>query len=258
MTEEVKVQNTGTEVPGEAKPLSRVQEEAISQGWVPRDEFQGEDDEFIDAAEFVRRGELFRKIESQSKQLKEQNRAIKALADHNARIAEIEYKRAVAELKAQKKEALSEGDAERVVEIDEQIDLVKEQQRIQQAQQIQNVVPEVHPEFTNWVSKNPWYESNPEMRKFADRLGAVLAGEMAPQDVLKEVEKEVKSRFKDKFTNPNRAKASAVEAPSRNGRASDAEPELSDVEKQVMKTLVDGGHITREEYLKQLKAVKQG
>jgi hypothetical protein len=251
------VVNNGTEVPGEAKPLSRIQEEALQQGWVPKEEFQGEEDAFIDAAEFVRRGELFRKIESQSKEMKELRKALNSLAGHNAKIREVEYKRAMDDLKAQKKTALSEGDADRVVELDDQIDLVKEQQRIQQTQQIQQVSTEVHPELANWVSKNSWYETNPEMRKFADRLGAVLAADMSPTDVLKEVEKEVKERFKDKFRNPNRDKASAVEGVKTRPQTSrDSEPELSDVEKTVMKTLVDGGHITREEYLKQLKAVK--
>lgn len=258
MADEIQKPNEGTEISGEAKPLSRVQEEAINQGWVPKDEFQGEEDEFIDAAEFVRRGELFRKIESQSKELKDVKKALAGLAQHNAKIREVEYKRALESLKTQKKEALSEGDADRVVELDEHIDLVKDQQKQLVAQQAQEVIPqEVHPELAGWIAKNPWYESNPEMRKFADRLGTVLAGDMSPSDVLKEVEKEVKARFKDKFRNPNRDKAGAVEGVSnRQGRSSEADMELSDVEKTIMKTLVDGGHITKDEYLKQLKAVK--
>lgn len=260
MAEEIKTNEaTGIEVPGEAKPLSAVQEKAISQGWVPREEFSGEEDEFIDAAEFVRRGELFQKIESQSKEMKHLRAAMNELAKHNAKVRDVEYKRAVEDLKRQKKEALSEGDSDRVVELDDQIDLVKDQQKILQQEQFRNVVPqEVDPAFTNWVNKNSWYESNPEMRKFADRLGAVLAAEMSPVEVLKEVEKEVKERFKTQFRNPNRDKPGAVEAVRGRGtsRDADADIELSDVEKTVMRTLVDGGHITKAEYIKQLKAVK--
>jgi len=107
MAENNEIGGIGTEVPGEAKPLSRIQEEAINQGWVPKEEFAGEEDEFIDAAEFVRRGELFRKIESQSKEMKELRKALNGLAGHNAKIREVEYKRAVDDLKAQKKTALN-------------------------------------------------------------------------------------------------------------------------------------------------------
>lgn len=250
--------NEGTHVPGEERKLTPIQEKAMSQGWVPKEEFQGEEDEFIDAAEFVRRGELFQKIESQSKEMKHLRAALNELAKHNAKVREVEYKRAVDDLKRQKKEALAEGDSDRVVEIDDQIDLVKDQQKLLQQQQVQQVVPqEVDPAFTAWVNKNPWYESNPEMKKFADRLGTVLATEMSPVEVLKEVEKEVKERFKDKFRNPNRDRASAVEGVR--GRPASAQAddiELTDVEKTVMKTLVDGGHITKDEYIKQLKATR--
>lgn len=250
-------QNTGIPVPGEFTP---VQQEALQQGWVPKEEYEGDTEKWVDAAEFLRRGELFRKIESQSKEMKELRKALNSLAQHNAKIREVEYKRALDDLKSQKKEALSEGDAEKVVDIDERIDFVKEQQRASQAQQVQEVTQsvEIHPELQSWVSKNPWYESNPDMRKFADKYGMALAGEMSPTEILKEVEKAVKERFKDKFRNPNRDRVSAVEgAVNRPGKgSSEADYELSDVEKTVMKTLVDGGHITKEEYIKQLKAVK--
>jgi len=249
--------NEGTQVPGELTP---VQQEALQQGWVPKEEFDGDPERWVDAGEFVRRGELFRKIESQSKELKDVKKALSELAKHNSKIREVEYNRALEGLKAQKKEALSEGDADRVVDIDDKIDLVKDQQKQLQNQlhqEAQQQTPEVHPELAGWIAKNPWYETNPEMRKFADRMGLALAGDMSPTDVLKEVEKEVKSRFKDKFRNPNRDKPGAVEgAVNRQGKSAEADLELSDVEKTIMKTLVDGGHITKDEYLKQLKAVK--
>ena len=249
--------NSGTNVPGEA--LSPVQEEALSQGWVPKEEFDGDSERWVDAGEFLRRGELFRKIESQSKELKDVKRALSELAKHNSKIREVEYARAIDALKAQKKEALSEGDADRVVDIDDKIDLVKDQQKQLQQQQVQEVVQaaEVHPELKNWISKNSWYESDAKMRKFADAYGTSIAGDYSPVEVLKEVEKAVKKQYPEKFRNPNRERAGAVEGNvQRGGRTTESEMELSDVEKTVMKTLVDGGHITKEKYLEQLKAIK--
>jgi hypothetical protein len=250
--------NDGINVPGEG--LTPVQEEALNQGWVPKEDYEGDPEKFVDAAEFLRRGELFRKIESQSKEMKELRKALNGLAQHNAKIREVEYKRALEDLKVQKKTALNEGDADKVVDIDERIDYVKEQQKIQAQQQVQDVVQsvEIHPELQSWINKNSWYESNTDMRKFADKYGAALAGEMSPTEVLKEVEKAVKERFKDKFRNPNRDKPGAVEGvQNRPGRSSEADYELSEVEKTVMNTLVKGGHMTKEEYIKQLKAIKQ-
>src|ERR1700744_3154427 len=124
MSEDAGNQDQGNAVPGEA--LSPTQQEALSQGWVPKEEFDGDAERWVDAGEFLRRGELFRKIESQSKELKDVRKALAELAKHNSKIREVEYARAIEGLKAQKKEALSKGDADRVVDIDDKIDLVKD------------------------------------------------------------------------------------------------------------------------------------
>jgi hypothetical protein len=258
MSEETVKNESGTAIEGEA--LTPVQQEALSQGWVPKDEFDGDPERWVDAGEFVRRGELFRKIESQSKELKDVKKALNELAKHNSKIREVEYARAVEALKAQKKEALAEGDADRVVEIDDKIDLVKDQQRQLQNEVVHQTVPqEIHPELRNWINKNPWYEATPSMRAWADARGVELAQEgRAPNEVLNILEKEVKTRFSEKFHNPNRTRASAVEtAPGRGTTKANVEYELSDVEKQVMNTLVSQKVLTKEEYISQLKAIKE-
>lgn len=249
--------NEGTHIQGEATPLM---EEALAQGWVPKEEYQGDEERWVDYAEFVRRGELFRKIESQSKEIKEFKRALKELATHNVKIREVEYQRALDALKAEKKQALNEGEMDKVVEIDDRLDLVKEQQRqLQQQQQFQDVVePAVHPELQSWMGQNSWYEANRAMRGWADARGAELAGEgLAPQEVLKTLTKEVKTRFPEKFSNPNRERPSAVEgAPRRSAKGSEAAFELNDVERQIMKRVVDTGVISESDYIAQLKALK--
>lgn len=251
--------DTGIKVEGEA--LTPVQQEALEQGWVPKEEFDGDPERFVDAGEFLRRGELFRKIESQSKELKKTNAALAELARHNAKIREQEYARAVADLKAQKKTALAEGDADKVVEIDDKLDLVKDQQRLSVQQATQQAIPqEVHPELQNWISNNSWYETNKGMRGWADARGLELADEgKSPREVLKTLEKEVKDRFKEKFTNPNRERAGAVEGVR--GRPANAKSddsyELSDTERTIMDTLIKQKVLTKEEYIKQLKAVKE-
>lgn len=258
MAENEAQRDSGIAIQGEA--LTPVQQEALDMGWVPKEEFDGDPDRWVDAGEFIRRGELFKKIESQSKEMKELRKALNELAKHNSKVREVEYERAVKSLKEEKKRALAEADADRVIEIDDQIDLVKDQQRQLQAQQVQQIVSQdIHPELKNWIDRNSWYENNRAMRAWADGRGIELA-EMgsSPTDVLKALEKEVKERFKEKFHNPNRDRASAVEGkmPTRAATKADPEFELSEVEKTIMNTLVKGGHLTKEQYIEQLKAVK--
>jgi len=248
----------GTQIQGEA--LTPTQQEALAQGWVPKDEFEGDPEKFVDAGEFLRRGELFRKIESQSKELKDVRKALAEMAKHNSKIREVEYQRALETLKAEKKAALSEGDADRVVEIDDKIDLVKTQQRQDLQQQVQQSIPqEVHPELRNWINRNGWYETTQSMRGWADSRGVELAQEgKSPTEVLNTLEKEVKQRFPEKFHNPNRDRAAPVETTRGRGNAkADADFELSDVEKQVMNTLVRQGVMTKEKYIADLKAIKE-
>ncbi len=250
--------NQGTNVPGEQP--SPVQQEALSMGWVPKEEFDGDPERWVDAGEFIRRGELFRKIESQSKEMKELKKALNELAKHNSQVRQVEYERALKQLKEEKKRAIAEADAERVVEIDDQLDLVKEQQRQLRNEPVQQIAQDVaqeHPVFASWKGRNGWYETDVAMRGWADARGVQLAQEgKAPNEVLTQLEKEVKDRFKEKFHNSNRDRPAAVEGNTPRGRTKEADIELSDVEKTVMKTLVDGGHITKEEYLRQLKDIK--
>lgn len=241
----------------QAPELTPVEQEALDNGWVPKEEFHGDEHKWVDAAEFLRRGELFKKIESQSKELKDVKRALVEMKKLHSEVREVEYKRALETLKAQKKTALEEGDAEAVIAADERIDLVKEQQR--QLQQEQVEVPqagEEHPEFVEWKSKNSWYTSSTPMKAFADAVGADLARQgFSPSEVLRKVEQEVRKEFPHKFQNPRQARPGAVEGATPRGNTGSSF-QLTPEERQVMKTFVRTGVMTEADYIKELKKVK--
>ena len=98
MTEEVKddVLDESQNQPSEAES------EARAQGWVPQEDFEGDKSKWVDAAEFVRRGELFRKIDTQNKELKETKKTLAALKEHYTKVEEAAFNRALSALKAQK------------------------------------------------------------------------------------------------------------------------------------------------------------
>lgn len=245
----------------EAKPveLSPVEQEAMAAGWVPKEQYSGEEHKWVDAGEFLRRGELFRKIENQNRELKDVKRALVEMKKLHASVQEIEYKRALETLKAQKKEALENGDADAVIAADERIDLVKEQQRNLQTDSVEvERSGEEHPEFVEWKNKNTWYVNSTPMKAFADALGIELRNQgFSPSEVLKKVEAEVRKEFPQKFQNPKQAKAAAVESPSgRSGSTSNSGFQLTADERRVMATFVRQGVMTEAEYIKELKRVK--
>lgn len=207
-------ENQNDNASNEAPQLSPAEEQARAQGWVPKEEFDGDEHRWVDAGEFLRRGELFEKIGHQSKKIKELEDAIGHFKGHTKKVEEAAYKRALEELRAQKKEALIEGDADKVIEIDEKIDEVRETR----AQSQENPQPQAqaeHPVFTYWKTRNGWYERHADMHSWADTRGMQLREQGAdPMTVLNTLEKEVKEKFSNRFENPNRSKAANVEGGS--------------------------------------------
>lgn len=266
MTEEVKQEDVVVEpVQQEEKQTPSIEERALEMGWRPREEFSGDDDDFIDAKEFVRRKPLFDKIESVSRESKTLRKALDSLKTHYTKVRETEYQKALRDLKQEQKQALADGDVDRFYAIEDEQKLVEQEKAVflEEQQQIQTQAPTIHPEFAAWVSRNGWYETQPHMQAFADQVGsrlqgAVRSGSMTTAQVLKEIEKAVREEFPTRFRNANKDKPSAVEGSTRGSSSvSSKEPILTDQERQIMNTLVRGGHMTKEQYIADLKKVKE-
>lgn len=246
----------------EAPELSPIEEKAMSLGWRPKEQFEGEEEEFIDAKEFVRRQPLFDRIENQNKQLKNVTKALEALKVHYTRVEEAAVQKAINQLKAQRKSALADGDGDSFELIDDEIK--KAETQLQQIEQVKNnpIVEEtvVHPEWQAFQSRNPWYTSTGYMRKFADEIGQELAAKgVAPTEVLKQVEQAVRKEFPTKFTNPNKQNAPDVEQSRGSGSkptGKESDSFMNEQERKVMNDLVRSGLLTKEKYIADLKAVK--
>jgi nicotinamidase-related amidase len=258
MSEELEQQPEVAPDQPEEVQLSPIQVKAIEQGWKPKDQFEGDEGEFIDAPEFVRRGELFGKIEHQSRELKAVKQALDALKLHNSKIEQSAYDRALKALKDERKNAILEGETSRAFELEDQIeDVQKERERVAREAHVP-AVQEVDPAFTRWVEANPWYTKDVAMQAVADRVGIELARRNVPQnEVLRKVEEEVRAAFPHKFANPKRERASAVEPSSRGGTSvAKTDVALDEDERRIMRKIVATGVMTEAEYKSQLKKVK--
>lgn len=263
MTEEVK--NEGTEKPETSeREYSAVEQKALDQGWVPKEDFNGDEKEFIDAPEFVRRGELFSKIEHQSKEVKALRQALEAFKEHHSKVKETEYKRALKQLDAARREAVKEGEHERAFAIEEKMDEITDEKAEFDAEveSIPTAAPRINPVFELWQNNNAWYGKDKAMTAFADELGRdlrnkVLSGEMSQEDVFSAISKEVRTEFKHKFSSTKTGRAPAVESSSRGGRTSSSGFQMDDGERAIMRKIVATGVMTEQEYMKQLKETKE-
>jgi len=269
MSEETLVTDTGTEQSNiestqvENTNTDPYEAQAKEQGWRPKEEYEGDPEKWKPAKEFVERGELFGKIDSLGKELKETRKAMKMLQEHHTKVKEVEYKRAVDELKALQKKHLEEGNSDGYLETTELLTDLKAEQKSREV--YAEVTPQQSdPRFVSWVDANKWYSKDAEMREYADVVGMGYANKnpnLDPEDVLQYVTSQVKARFKEKFVNPNRTKPSAVEGANTGTPANKSSFELTDDEKRVMNSFMRAGIIgsngmSKEEYISQVKATR--
>ena len=263
-TEVVVEEQEGTTVEGTESntQVDPIEQRAIEMGWRPKEEFDGDEVDFIDAKEFVRRKPLFDKIEHQNKELKEVKKVLKSLQDHHVKVKETEFQRAVDYLKSQKKLAYEEGDTDKIIEIDDQIAEMRSQKQTQAAAvTVSDEAKQIHPDFAKWVNNNSWYAQDKSLRKFADALGVTYAEdnpELSPTEVLKYVTNQVKRAYPDKFTNPNKTKPAAVDGGNSSTKVSPSNGsfQLTEDETRVMNQFVRAGILTKEQYIADVKSMR--
>lgn len=213
--------------------MSEAEQEARSQGWVPKEEFKGDPEGWVDAEKFVERGEKIaaiatkkaKEIEIELKELKKAREEDKKTFGEfkqyldDVRVKEKEawenwHKTEMANIKAAKKEAIKEGDNEKLAEIEEYKDTVEEKYKeAKEKQKEPDVKTETHDNsaFKDWIKENSWYKDDEDLRIYADGYGATLQGKYIGEEFLTKVSERVKEKFPDKFSNPNREKSNTVE-----------------------------------------------
>lgn len=240
-----------------------IEDRAREMGWKPQDEFEGDETTWVNADIFVARAPLFDKIKieqrarnSVEKQLEQTNKALRELGEHNKRIAEASYKRALAEFRAAKKDALREGDVVMAEEIQERIDEMKPE--------VVPVIPEYNPsqqKINDWLAENKWYIDNPEMRNVADGVGkhAVASGKN-PDEVLALINDRIRKTYPEEFEpvqqrNKNKDEAPFVESRGKTGGGkAPSKFRPTEEQRRFAKAFVaSGAGITEEEYYKQLE-----
>jgi len=234
------------------------EDRAREQGWVPKEEWTGDPDKWRPAREFVDRGELFGKIDTMGKELKEAKKTLRMMQEHHAKVKESEYNRAVSDLKALQKQHLEEGNSDGYLETTELLTDIRAEQKAREA--VAQAIPAgPDPRFVEWTKNNEWYVKDKEMHEYADAVGLGYAQQhpsLSPEEVLTYVTHQVKGRFRERFLNPNRAKPSAVEGSNTTGSPRKGSIELTEEERKVMNTFVRAGVMTKEAYTEEIKKLR--
>ena len=252
-------QTEGTEV-----EVSEVDEETLAeakrQGWVPQSDYNGPEDRWVDADTFVKKGKeinaLLRKDnEFLKREVSEMKTTMMEFKKFHADTEKRAYDRAMLDLRDQKKEAINTGDGDKVLQIDDAIDELKQARAIEKVDVRPSNQPD--PTFVQWNEDNPWFGKDTELTEEANLIGEVIKRKqptLIGEAFLDEVTKRVKKAYPEKFTNTNRARPSPVEgttAPKSNQKGGKGYNDLPPEAKQACQKFEKQGLITREAYLKE-------
>jgi hypothetical protein len=208
----------------EAGPSPEIIAKAEKMGWTPKDQFKGDPAKWRPADEFVERGEnmvpiLRATVKKQERQLAELQASMKEFAEYHNKAQQRANEQALATLRAERAEAIKNGDGAAFDKVDAQIDELKKNVESKAKKEPENGED---PVFAEWLTRNKWAEDR-KLQIIAKGIGDALVedGESARgTELLDLITVEMKRRYPEKFENPRRNAAPTVEGgatPRRSG-----------------------------------------
>jgi len=171
---------------------------AREKGWVPKGEFKGEANEWIDAKEFNARGPLYDAIHQANRKIKKLTETVESFKEHYSKVEQTAKQKAILELKKELKAASEDRDIERALEVKDKITELTQEVHSENTAGSEAVTPE----FNVWIKSNEWYNTDRTLRHAANGIGVDLQQEhpdWSPNKIYKEVERRIKEEFPNKF-----------------------------------------------------------
>ena len=239
-----------------------VEEKARRMGWVPKDDFRGDDAKWVDAERFVERGEnelpimrermkkLDKTIVSLNSRIQSMNSTFGEYQTRQQKLEERAYQRAMKDITDRQRKAVESGDTTAFDAAEkEKLDLEPPAAASGPAK------PEENTDYQEWVAENDWYLKDKEMQAYAATVSTYvqtrdgLPDGKALYDAVKE---EVKLRFPDKFENKNRQRPTPVVGggdppPPKGGKTFDDLPK--EAKAQCLRFMKDIPGFTKKEYV---------
>jgi len=189
----------------------------------------------------------------------ERDTALTEMADLQAKISEREYKKALNDLLAQKKEALADDNYDKVVDIDEEISEIKAAKPEVEVVEVQENEP-VAQEIIDWLSKpeQSWYHTDNILRMMAEGFAVGLQQEnpnIPPAKLIEEVNKKVRAEMPHKFNSEAGVDTGGEYSANPSRKGNSKKPTFSDMndeQKAVCTRLERLGTLTRAKYIQSL------
>lgn len=247
--------------------LSDDEQAAVDKGWQTKEDWVKagkSEDEWKPAKVFNEIGGLKDKLAEREREAKKLNKVVQLMKEHHIGVREAAVKQAIETLRKERRTALEAQDFATAEKLRDDMDDLnaKASQGVRLPREIETQIAEVEkqpdPSFTEFRQRNPWYKpdsgKDDEISRRADALGFSYSQQNPDwsfEKVIKQVEKDVKRLFPDKFETPN----NPVNEPGTRGAPaprSGTKSSLSAEEKAVARSF----EMTDEEYAKEAKSYR--
>jgi hypothetical protein len=200
-----------------------LEKEARVFGWVPKEEFRGSDDDWVDADTFVKRGKeinpilrknnelLMKKLDEKAREIdtiKKDVEQFKKFQRESFDKKKVELESEIVALKSQKRTAIAEGNGDLVVDLDDRIDELKEAQREAKAEskapppQAEPTPVAIDPDISAWLDRNKWFGQDTELTEMSNALGANVRKQfphLTGREFLDKIDEKLAEHFPEKF-----------------------------------------------------------
>lgn len=267
-------------------PVDSTEDRAAKKGWVPKDQYKGEPSKWVDASTFLDRGEKFNhnlqreveRLKAQIQSFEGTKAAFKQFHEETLAAKDAELQAAITQLRVERSQAIRDGDDEGAIQIEDRIDLLKEQRKqvkaIPEGQETPpagatpNGPDRLDPVLQEWIKDgNQWFQDDPKLRDYSVALGNELIKTGAHEGkkgrafldlVATKMAEEFPRRFRSKDSAAAGAKPNHVEGGAGNPGASSGggggkaktEANLPAEDLALMKQFIKEGWTTKEAFLK--------
>lgn len=167
--------------------------EARQLGWVPQEEFRGDQSRWVDADSFVKRGHevmpilkannarLMGEVTSLKATLTEATQAIAQLRETSEEITRERVAAAKASVISQLKQAKEAGDVDAEMALTDQLTDIRAAEKVDKAKPAAPEAPAIDPAFTSWAARpeNSWFGSDRRRTSLAMGIAQELRGDPA-------------------------------------------------------------------------------
>jgi hypothetical protein len=186
--------------------------------------------------------------------------SIRALGEHNTKIAKMEKEKALDRLRKEKREARREGDDDLVDEIDSKIDEVKEMEIPEIDEPKPSGPSDEEVEAINtWMKENTWYQQDLTLTSLADRMFETLnekKSSVPMKERLEEIKITLENDFPEKFGKTRTVNKVAGKGNAGNGGKGKSKFSIRDLDEEqrkFAKAFVESGAFEKEQdYVDQL------